>query len=58
MMAFVCKEEKRAYPSPSNRRVPTIIIEGVSGEKEIKTESTAVIIAIPKVTTIRGSILS
>jgi hypothetical protein len=38
--------------------VPTIIIEGVSGEREIKTESTAVIIAIPKVTTIRGSILS
>jgi hypothetical protein len=58
MMAFVCNEEKKAYPSPSHRREPTIIIRGVSGEEGIKTEGTTVIIAISKVATIRGSILS
>ena len=58
MIALVFGDEKSAYPKPRTIRLMMITERGVRGVRNIKNESPRVVIAIPAVATIRGSIRS
>ena len=58
MIAFVLGDEKSAYPKPSTIKAITIAYNGVAVVKKMKNASPNVVIAIPTVATIRGSMRS